>query len=179
MQIIKLLLILATLFWCASWADIDRPLSVCEVVSNRDKYRGEIVAVRGRVKGGGHGIFLAPDVECKYVLKTNGIVWPNIINLTLPNNHSKDPDVHAPFRPDWLSLRKADVYCSRQGYAANLDIEVATYIGLFVTYVNLADRVSPGVPGAPRLGFGPTGLGAPTQLVIRSVRDVTITKNAK
>jgi hypothetical protein len=53
---------------------------------------------------------------------------------------------------------------------------VATYQGLFVTYLDLDRRVSPGVPGALRLGFGPL-IGAPAQLLVKTVRDVAVVPN--
>ena len=51
-------------------------------------------------------------------------------------------------------------------------MEAATYVGFFITYSDLEKRVSPDIPRAPRLGFGPAGLGAPAQLVIKTIKDV-------
>jgi hypothetical protein len=161
---------------CAAAADRLPPLSVCEAVAKRGEYAGRIVAVRGAVIAGGHGPYLVPSGPCSYELVTRGVTWPNIINLVLPGNRSPDLTVHAPFKPDWKAIQAAEDYLVRTGFQSGVDTETATYLGLFVTYADLDKRVSPGVPGALRLGFGPTGLGAPAQLVFRTVRYVSVVR---
>jgi len=151
-------------------------MSVCDVIAKRSGYDGQVIAVRGAVTAGGHGPYLVASNACSYELVTRGVVWPNIINLVLPNNQSPDLTVHAPFTLDWKAIRAADDYLVKAGYRAGVDTETATYVGLFVTYPDLDKRVSPGVPGALRLGFGPGGLGAPAQLVIKTVEGVSITR---
>jgi len=151
-------------------------LSVCEAISNRSAYSGRVVEVRGIVMAGGHGIYLAPSGNCEYKLVTRGVVWPNIINLVFPNNRSPDVYAHAPFEYDRQVIDDADRRVLKMGYRAGLDTETATYEGLFVTYNDLEKRVSPGVPNAFRIGFGPVGLGAPAQLVIKTIKDVSVVK---
>jgi hypothetical protein len=149
------------------------PLTVCEVIAKRSVYNGQIVAVPGRVGGGGHGIWLdSPD--CEYKLVTRGVEWPNVIFLTTPSNKSPDVADHANFDTDWSTIDKSQEAVKRAGFNINTDRIIATYVGLFVTYLDLEKRVNPGILGALRLGFGPVGLGAPAQLLIKIVKDTVV-----
>jgi hypothetical protein len=140
----------------------------------RTELSGSMVTVRGTVGAGGHGMFLRAPRDCTFELVTRGVVWPNTINLTYPDNNSKSLTDHADFKVDWKAIRRSDNEILRSGYDARVDQLVATYVGLFVTYPDLEQRVSPGMPGALRLGFGPAGLGAPGQLLIKTVKDVLV-----
>ena len=161
---------------CGRAADRLRVMSVCDVISRRSEFSGHVIAVRGEVGVGGHGVWLKASHDCTYKLITQGVVWPNIIHLTYPDNQSSDPVDHAPFEVDWTSLRRADQVALRAGYQAGVDDEVVTYIGLFVTYHDLENRVTPNLPGALRLGFGPPS--APAQLLIKSAKDVVVVRGA-
>jgi hypothetical protein len=177
MQRLRILLVLATgIPFHASAADRLSPVSVCDLVAKRTEYNGRIISVRGQVMPGGHGPYLAAWATCSYQLVTRGVAWPNIISLVYPSNDSRDVTAHAPFALDRKATRAADDYLLKSGFRAEVDVEVATYVGLFVTYSDLDNRVNPGLPGALRLGFGPAGLGAPGQLVIKTVKDVSVTR---
>ena len=151
-----------------------KPLSVCELIAHRIEYNGQLVTVRGEVKAGPHGGWLAPDSSCQYKLVTRGVEWPNLIFLTYPLKQSKDPDDHADFKVDWPAIKQADSRIMRAGFNADMDRLIETYVGKFVTYKDLENRVNPGIPGARRLGFGPVGLDAPAQLLVKTVRDVLV-----
>jgi hypothetical protein len=133
-----------------------------------------MVAVRAVVVPGGHGPYLTPLDECAYRLVTRGVVWPNIISLVCPNNQSPDVNDHAPFKLDRRAIEAEEAHVRTAGYELGLDVEVATYVGLFETHLDLEKRVSPDIPGALRVGFGPAGLDAPAQLVIKTVKDVSV-----
>jgi len=167
-----LLFFLAAIAFPASTADRAPRLSLCDLIARRSEYNGRMVAVRGRVAAGGHGPYLVAPGACSYELVTRGVVWPNIINVVFPDNRSPDVSAHAPFTLDRGALQALDDYFRNAHYQDGLDVAVATYVGYFVTYPDLDKRVSPGVPGALRLGFGPAGMGAPAQLVIKSIKDV-------
>lgn len=152
------------------------PVSVCELMAHRAELDRHVVLVRGAIGGGGHGTWLVASPTCTHRLTTRGVTWPNIVFLTLPNNQSKDPAFHADFAPDMRAIERANRDAVRAGYNGKDNHMVATYEGLLVTYLDLAERVSPGVPGALRLGFGPL-VGAPAQLLIRTVKDVTVVSN--
>jgi hypothetical protein len=152
-----------------------RPLSVCEVIAHRAEYNGLLVTVRGELRGGPHGGWLAPDSDCAYKLITRGVEWPNVIFMTYPLNQSKDADYHADFKVDWPAIERAEAQVTRARFNADVDRLIETYVGRFVTYPDLENRVSPSVPGARRLGFGPVGLDAPAQLVVKTVGDVVVT----
>ena len=155
------------------------PLSVCDLIVRRTELDGRMVTVRGIVGGGGHGTFLRAQRSCAYELITRGVAWPNVVALTYPDNRSKIPADHANFKVDWGAIRRADNEAVRGGYDPKTNHEVATFIGLSITFSDLENRVTPGMPGALRLGFGPDLLGAPTQLLIKSINDVVIVKNGE
>jgi hypothetical protein len=154
----------------------ESPLSICEVIAKRTEYNGRLIAIRGEISGGGHGAWLVPSSACEYKLVTKGVEWPIAIFLDYPNNKSPHEDRHAPFRVDWRMIQKAEETVQHAGFNPNTDRVIQTYVGLFVTYPDLEARISPGVPGALRLGFGPVGLGAPAELLIKTVSDATVVR---
>ena len=175
MQMIRTLLVGILFSWTLALCG-QAPVSVCDLVAHRAELNNKIVTVRGIVEAGGHGTFLSAAPSCTYTLMTRGVLWPNIIALSYPNNSSLVPTDHAKFRIDWRSIRVAEDAALRAGYDPHVDREVATFVGLFVTYGDLENRVSPGLNGAPRLGFGPDSLGAPAQLLVKSVKDLVVIK---
>lgn len=180
MKVTRILLAygLSGLAFCAKAADSQVPLSVCDLIIHRTELSGQMVTVRGTVAVGGHGTWLAASQDCAYKLITRGVVWPNIVYLTYPDNQSKSPSDHAGFEVDWSAIRRADKEAVKGGYDPKANCEVATYTGLFVTYHDLEDRVTPNLPGALRLGFGPS-LGAPAELLIKTVKDVVIVRDSQ
>lgn len=163
-------------------ADRQPPISVCELIAHRMGYTGRMVAVRGAEGVGGHGVYLMADRDCAYRLVTRGVEWPNVIWLTYPDNKSPDQTTHAHFKVDLKSVNRANDAVLRAGYRWEDDIEVVTYVGLFVTYGDdeLGIRANAGIPGGLRLGFGPVGLGAPAQILIKGARkDVVLHGAAK
>jgi hypothetical protein len=165
--------VLIGLAFCGKAADSQVPLSVCDLIVRRTELSGRMVTVRGAVAVGGHGVWLAASRDCAYKLMTRGVVWPNIVYLTYPDNQSRNPSDHAGFKVDWRAVHRADNEAVKGGYDPKANHEVATYTGLFETYQDLDNRVTPNIPGAVRLGFGPL-LGAPAELLIKSVKDVVI-----
>ncbi|PWU04126.1 MAG: hypothetical protein C5B51_17455 [Terriglobia bacterium] len=152
------------------------PLSTCELVSRRAELAGRIVTVRSEVKPGGHGPYLIAAPSCEYRLITRGVAWPNVVYLAYPDNKSRIESYHADFQVDWRSVARAEEEEKRQGFNPASDRIFKTFIGLLVTYSDLENRVTPEVPGAPKLGFGPVGLDAPAQLLIKSVGDVVVVR---
>jgi hypothetical protein len=151
-----------------------KALSPCELIEHRTEYNGRIVTVQGEVGGGGHGAWLVASSGCHYKLITQGVEWPNAIYLNYPTNQSRNEANYANFRVDWKAIQRADERVRHSGFNPDRDRVIITYVGRFVTYLDLDKRVSLGVPGALRLGFGPVGLGAPAQLLIKTIRDVSI-----
>jgi hypothetical protein len=171
-------LISANLFSLALHAQMPEeklvPLSVCELIANRNDHNGRIISVRGEVKGGPHGEWMTASTDCRYQLISRGETWPNIIFLSYPNNRSPLDEDHANFNIDWDSIHQAEETIKRGGYKPGVDRLIETYVGRFVTYSDLDKRVNPGVPGAHKLGFGPVGLDAPAKLLIRNARDAIV-----
>lgn len=131
-----------------------------------------MVAIRGDVKIGGHGPWLAASSDCQYKLITKGVEWPNWIYLTYPSNESPDQLSHANFTVDLKTMSDAQEKVKRARFNRDTDRLVETYIGLFVTDPDL--KVNPGAPTRRRLGFGPVGMDAPAQLLIKRVKDVVV-----
>jgi hypothetical protein len=154
--------------------DRARPLSICDLIEHRTTYNRRLVAVRGEVKWGPHGDWLAPSPGCQYKLTTKGVEWPVVIALAYPNSQSSDPDDHASFSVDWAAIAKDKEELRRAGFNPDSDRLYRTYVGLFVTYPELANRVNPGLRDFERLGFGPLGLGAPAELLIKEVMDPVV-----
>ena len=154
--------------------DRARPLSVCELIEHRMTYDRRVVTVRGEVKWGPHGDWLASSSVCPYKLTTKGVEWPAVIALAYPNNHSSDPDDHASFSVDWGAIAKDKEELRRAGFNPDSDRLYRTYVGLFITYPDLENRVNPGIRDFERLGFGPLPLGAPAELLIKGVVDPVV-----
>ena len=154
------------------------PLSVCEVVAHRIERNGEFVAVKGEVKSGPHGSWLQASSDCQYKLITKGIEWPNAIYLTYRSDNPNMDIEHQQFSVDWTAIDRSEEKIRRLGFNPKTDRLIMTYIGMFLTYPDLENRVSPNVPGALRLGFGPAGLEAPAELLIKSVAEVRVERMA-
>jgi hypothetical protein len=150
------------------------PMSVCELIAHRVEYNGRVVMVRGEVKQGPHGAWMASLSDCQYKLITEGISWPNEIFLAYPNSRSPLEEFHANFEVDWKSVRRAENQLKHSEYDPAIDHVVETYVGRFVTYLNLENRVNSPTLGGNRFGFGPKGLDAPAQLLIKSIKEVTV-----
>src|SRR6266851_8484114 len=122
--------------------EVAPPLSVCELVAHRSEYNGRLVTVRGEAKSGAHGGWLTASSECQYQLVTRGITWPNDIYLAYPDNRSRIEENHANFEIDWKSIQKAEEAVRRSGFNRQTDHIIETYVGRFVTYVDLENRVN-------------------------------------
>lgn len=142
-------------------------------------YNRRIVTVRGEVRWGPHGDWLAASSDCEHTLITKGVEWPGVIYLAYPNNQAPDPDLHAGFKADIRAIAQDKKDLLRAGFNPDTDHLYRTYIGLFVTIADLENRVNPGIPDFERLGFGPLPLGAPAQLLIKTVRDSVFVRPAR
>jgi len=141
------------------------PMSVCELVMHRLEYNGKIVTVRGEVKASQHGIWL--ESECASSLVTKGVTWPNAVFLRYPSTKSRIEADRADFSIDWGAEEKITAQIDRLGFDPTSDQLFETVTGLFRTYPDLQDRVSPNIQIAPRGGFGPDGY-FPAQLIIKT-----------
>lgn len=172
--------LLGAALWCAPPAAGQTPLTVCELIARRTEFAGKMVTVRGISEPGPHGDYLRASPACTYQLVTRGVVWPNVVFLTYPNHDSPSPTEHADFKVDFSAINQCNREIVHAGYDMRKDQVIATYIGRFVTYSapDLDQRSNAGLPGALRLGFGPVGLGAPAQLLIKTEKDVLVVHDA-
>jgi len=102
------------------------------------------------------------------------VEWPKQIFLTYPLNQAPDVAYHADFKVDWAAIKRAEARVKRTKFNLDADQLIETYTGRFVTYPDLENRVNPTLRDARRLGFGPAGLDAPAQLVVKSIHDVVV-----
>lgn len=174
MQTVTTFVIICSVAPLLGQAVVTSRISVCEAVERRLELNQKMVEVRGVVWGGEHGAWLKSLADCKYKLVTRTVEWPNVIYLRYPDRNSRNEADHASFDVDLLSIRKSEDTLRRLGFNPTSDRVVKTFLGLLVTYPDLDKRVSPGIAGAPKLGFGPAGLEAPVQLLVKSVGDVSI-----
>ena len=161
-------------------ADSIPQVTVCDAIAKRSAYDGKVVAVRGRVAGGGHGISLVADGTCPYRLITRGVAWPTEIDLTIADKRFPLGE-DSPVERDMKAIRRRVEDLRKADYHYDTDLEITTFVGLFATYPDpeLERRANADLPGALRLGFGPPGLGAPAQLVYWALKDVTVIKGGR
>ncbi len=87
----------------------EKPLTVCEVLSNLDKYRATMIAIRGVMSGGqrhGYALYQYNQTEdpCPDVLK-RGLRWPSSISITWPEDEDVE-DGPRTFQPEIKQTNK-------------------------------------------------------------------------
>ena len=155
-----------------------KPLSVCELLAHRSEYADQVVTVRGEIRTGAHGIFLAAGPECSFRLVTRGVTWQNVIYLSYPytSKQSRDPTDRADFGIDWNSEKELASQIAKLRFTSKNDRLFETVAGLFRTYADLENRVNPMLPPGSdlrTLGFGPGGY-APGKLLIKTRMDPAV-----
>jgi len=166
MKIICFVMIVTTMVGDAAKSEIRSPISVCELLENRLKYDGQIVAVRGVVEGSTEGAALIGD-HCLRPIVTQGYTWPNAISLSY--DLSLDSPHTVNFTRNFRQIDRIDREARRikQKYP---DVKIAyTYVGLFETRAKLGQATNLTGEFVPA-GFGHLG-ACPAQLVIQTVRD--------
>jgi hypothetical protein len=103
----------------------------------------------------------------------------NVIWLEYANNKSGDECARAPFEVDWISVRQTEGQERRQGYNSASDQLFETFTGLLVSYDTLEVRASASALVMKRPGFGPAGLDAPAELLIKSIADVVVIRKPR
>jgi hypothetical protein len=72
----------------ASAKDARRPIGVCELLTELQRYRDKIVTIRGELVTTDEGVYL--DEKCPKPLVTSGFVWTNPIGVWLTQPGSND-----------------------------------------------------------------------------------------
>ena len=86
---------------------VEKPVSVCDVLSNLDRYRGRLITVRGILRGGTrHGWFLEDNIGDKPCASVGGLsrTWPPDIALAQFTFGSDLEDGPASFQSDTLQI---------------------------------------------------------------------------
>jgi hypothetical protein len=153
---------------------VQRPLTVCEILSHASEYDGEMVQVRSRMNSTGEGSWLIAE-GCDGVFVAAGKVWPSWIAVGLPPGPDQQTRsyIHTvSFYFDWESYERF------QGKAALLRQRVAAeclegiYAGMFETRTDWASATQTYFGGRTRVfGLGPQG-AAPGQLIPKSYDDI-------
>ena len=142
----------------------DRPLSVCEVLKDREALDQKIIAIRdieidtsegGWLKGSG----------CGDSIVIGGASWPVTIWISTSRMNIESAGFRA---ADYVaSVNRVKQELATQGYNRRTDKLRVTYIGLFVTVQE------PGPRNKPPTGYGHQS-AAPATLVVKEVRDPSI-----
>jgi hypothetical protein len=142
-----------------------RVLTVCELLSQLDRYRGKEVHVRGELRTGTEEIALVEQCSKRFV--ADGHTWPNAIWLTPPGRLATEP---VDFKLDEAAIRAMQAQINQARAAGKQGKVVVTFIGKCEARKHLGkDPRSTKVTG----GFGHLG-AYPAQLVYRSAEDVSI-----
>src|SRR3989442_1005661 len=88
----------------------EKPLTVCEILSNLDTYRGKMVTIRGVIVGGHRHGWALYDYDqaqrpCPSVMK-RGLKWPSSIYLTWPSDPNPE-DGPITFEPDLATIEQS------------------------------------------------------------------------
>lgn len=140
-------------------------LSVCQALTERLRFDGQFVKIRGAVVGTEEGTWLKDDA-CPKIVSADGFAWDPIISVDAPpatvqsHNVPYEYDVHSEAR-----IRKKYARLRRRHSDKCL---VFTFSGVLGTQPEFPLLRS----GRPR-GFGHLN-GAPAQLIIRSQDDVAV-----
>jgi len=92
-----------TMLFALSSLAAEKPLTVCEILSNLDTYRGKMITIRGVMIGGHRHGWTLYDYDqgqngCPDVLK-RGLRWPSSISLSWPTDPNPE-DGPIIFQPD-------------------------------------------------------------------------------
>jgi hypothetical protein len=144
-------------------------VTVCQVLSNPQRYDGRIIALRGTYRSAVDVGGLA-GAGCDGILVTAGYTWPSFVWLASPASRGV---LHkADFPPNPSAFEKLAALLRQAGfdnhlYSAKLTATV-TFVGLFETYGDLAQRVRSTSYGPRGFGFGNDD-GAPAQLLVKTI----------
>ena len=157
----------------------NRPVTVCEVLTNLDLYQGKIITLRAILRGGRHGEFLQDangDEPCEGVSKRRR-AWPPAVAVTQYTRGSDVEDGPATFESDTEEIATALAEGRSQvGQNSHLAI-IATFTG------ELRARKDIQIVRHPDGWYYGTGYGQggqyPALLVLKTVRDVRVVKTAR
>jgi hypothetical protein len=153
--------------------ELDTPLTVCEVLSKLDKYRGKEVGIRGVLMGGRHGSALydrnQAEAPCPEVLKQQR-TWPSAVYLVWPNQKTVDGGPRR-FEPELEAIEKNMADARKQVRENRDQLIVATFFGEVRARRRIA--IFPREDWYLGNGYGQGGQ-YPAQLVIRTVTDTEV-----
>lgn len=144
-------------------------LSVCNVLEAGQQYDGHLVTVRGEYRWGAHGAWLVASTGCPFKLITKQVRWPNLVFLTFPIHQSKHPEFRADFDVDLKAINAAQGRIGHENFDVRTSCLVEVVTGRLVLIHEPEKHVNPPELGGNILGFGPSGLGAPAQLLMKSM----------
>lgn len=144
-------------------------IDICDVLRNPVSFNGKVVAIRGFFSDTDEGNWLMG--ECPVPLSTAGYVWKSHIFLIPPGSNFV---LHATEYSEDTAALKAFADKLKRRKDPIRDKVLVTVVGKIETRENLEMEVYRDRDGRVRpAGFGHMN-GAPAQLVLKTVRDVSI-----
>ncbi len=142
-----------------------KPMTVCQLLKNLDRYRGKVVVVRG-VWTYSREVTALYAEDCGKSIRYRGLQWPPAFDVVTPE--AADPESGpVAFKADASSLTKLAAIYKEHPAKPTMKVE-ATVVGLLVVrnsyVVSHPDRQDHGG------GFGAFGL-FPAQIVVKEFRD--------
>lgn len=148
----------------------ERAQSVCEIVTNLDRYSGKLVTVRARIQSD-VDVWLAAD-DCKTAIRVGELGFDNLIAVAWPNSpivKLKGPNVEFPY--DAASGDRLEAALgSRDIHTQKL---YANIVGMIVTRVPPLALVINRPGGPVRVGFGHLG-AAPAQIIVKEISNIEV-----
>lgn len=161
---------------CPAIAD-DKPHTVCEVLSNLDRYRGKLIAIEGILGGGTrHGQFLRNDAQDKECIRVQqkGYAWPADIALTQFSAGSEIEDGPAPFESDSAHIHQILAEPKRVAAGRKDTLIIVTAVGELRARKDIKiTRSSDGTYYGD--GYGQGGQ-YPAMLVLKTITDARVAK---
>lgn len=148
---------------------------ICDVLRNPPLFNGKVIAIRGERLVGGHGLYLAGP-NCADVVGTKGYRWPSFIWI---ENGRKEMESRGYSMDEYEKAileigRVSRSALERKGPGAKIARVEVTLVGLFETHRDFDSAVFARPDGSiVGAGFGQVP-GAPGQLFVKSVRDISV-----
>jgi hypothetical protein len=116
---------------CLTGLTTERAVSVCDVLSKLDHYRGRMIAVRAMLSGGYHGQFLTdwPGNEPCEQVREQGRAWPPAIAVVRSTKYADLEDGPAKFESDTRQIEAALAEAEKVVKSDHRQVIVATFVG--------------------------------------------------
>jgi hypothetical protein len=159
----------------------EKTLTVCEVLSQLELYRGNIIVVKGLIAGGSYHGFAIQDHstkrECQKVAES-GRRWPATISLTFPTADWTPPGGPLKISPDFKNIESSMETIEKLNQQADERHDhsyyyIATVIGELRSRDDIKIFYNPSQDYYAGNGYGSGGKSA-ALLVVKSITDLQL-----